>query len=284
MAAGVKPFSAGARIIFTIALVGCGGALHAFEPITISGDFPLRLQWQAAPVDGRRPAIIALHGCGGLYGTRGELDGRYTSYAKRWNAMGWHVAAPDSFGSRGESSICTQPAAQRGVKVSQRRDDVLRTAAWLSTRADVDPRRIAVVGWSNGASTALEVLDRSRWQSHLPAAVVTYYPGCGAWKRRALVEPAAPLLMLLGEADEWTPAPPCQELGQRFQADYPGMVTVRVYADGHHGFDSRSPVRFRADIPAGTDKRGVHVGGNPAAREAALAELDRFLGQHLRDK
>lgn len=284
MAAGVNRLLALAHVTSVVALTGFGGALHAFEPVTVSGDFPLQLQWQAAQQGGRRPAIIALHGCGGLYGSRGQLDGRYTSYAKRWNGMGWHVAAPDSFGSRGEGSICKQPADKRAVKVAQRRDDVLRTAAWLSTRADVDPRRIAVVGWSNGGSTALEVVDRSLWQTPLPAAVVAYYPGCGAWKRRALVQPAAPILILLGEADEWTPAAPCQQLGERFQADYPGMVTVRVYADGHHGFDSRSPVRFRADIPAGIDKRGVHVGGNPAAREAALAELDQFLGQHLRDK
>lgn len=284
MAAGLNRRLVAARFIFAIALAGFAGAPYAFEPVSVAGDFPLQLQWQPAPLDGRRPAIIALHGCGGLYGSRSQLDGRYTSYAKRWNAMGWHVAAPDSFGSRGEGSICTQPANQRTVKVAQRRDDVLRTAAWLSTRADVDPRRIAVVGWSNGGSTALEVLDRSLWQSALPAAFVTYYPGCGGWKRRPLVQPAAPVLMLLGQADEWTPAAPCQELGGRFQADYPGMVTVRTYADGHHGFDSRSPVRFRADIPAGTDKRGVHVGGNASAREAALAELDRFLGHHLRDK
>ena len=283
MAAGLNRSLVLARIIFAVAFTAYGGAPYAFEPVSLSGDLPLQLQWQPAPLDGRRPAVIALHGCGGLYGSRGQLEGRYTSYAKRWNAMGWHVAAPDSFGSRGHGSICTsQPTSAPSSRAAA--EDVLRTAAWLATRADVDPGRIAVVGWSNGASTALEVLDRSLWQSHLPAAIVTYYPGCGAWKRRPLVAPAAPVLMLLGEADEWTPAAPCQELGERFQADYPGMVTVRVYADGHHGFDSRSPVRFRADVPAGTDKRGVHVGGNAAAREAALAELDRFLGQQLRDK
>ena len=266
------------------AFAACSGFAHSFEPITVPGELPLQVQWQPASQAGRRPAIIALHGCGGLYSKRGRIEDRYTSYTQRWNAAGWHVVAPDSFGSRGQGSLCVQPAAERTIKVAHRRDDVLRAAAWLMQRDDVDPQRIAVVGWSNGASTALEVLDRSLWKSQPPAAIVAYYPGCGGWKRRALVQPAAPLLMLLGEADEWTPAAPCQELAERFQSGQRGVVTVQAYADGHHGFDSRAPVRFRPEIPAGADKRGVHVGGNPAAREASLAELDQFLTRHLQPK
>lgn len=280
MAAGLKPL----QVLLTAALGVCCGVAYSFEPATVSGEPPLQVQWQPAAQSGRRPAIIALHGCGGLYNNRGKFDDRYTSYAERWNAAGWHVVAPDSFGSRGQGAICTQPAAQRTIKVADRRGDVLRIAAWLAARSDVDPARVAVVGWSHGAMTALEVVDRSLWQTEPPAAIVTYYPACSVWKRRALVQPAAPLLMLLGDADDWTPAAPCKELGERFQADYPGTVTVRSYADGYHGFDSRSGVRFRADIPAGPDKRGVHVGGNPAARAASLAELDRFLAQHLQKK
>jgi len=280
MAAGVKLRHA----LCAAALILCCGSLHTFEPATVPGDPPLNVQWQPAAQSGRRPAIIALHGCSGLYTQRGKFDDRYTSYADRWNAAGWHVVAPDSFGSRGQGAICAQPAAQRTIKVAHRRDDVLRTAAWLATRNDVDPQRVAVVGWSHGAMTALEVLDRSRWPELTPAAIVTYYPACSGWKKRALVQPAAPLLMLLGEADDWTPAAPCRELAERFEARFPGAVTARAYADSLHGFDSRSSVRFRPDIPGGVDARGVHVGGNPAAREASLLELDRFLAQHLRQK
>ena len=280
MAAGVSAL----RAFAVFAFAACGGIAHSFQPVTVPGDPLLRLQWQPAKETGRRPAIIALHGCSGLYNNRGRFDDRYTFYAQRWNAAGWHVVAPDSFGSRGQGSLCAQTAAERTIKVAHRRDDVLRTAAWLTARDDVDPMRIAVVGWSHGAMTALEVVDRSLWRSQLPAAIVTYYPGCGGWKRRALVEPAAPVLMLLGEADDWTPAGPCKELAQRFDSGYAGTVTMRAYADGYHGFDSRAPVRFRSDIPAGVDKRGVHVCGNPAARKASLAELDQFLALHLQSK
>lgn len=280
MAAGLKL----SRAWIAFALAACGGFAHAFEPLTLPGAPPLQMQWQGARESGRRPAVIALHGCSGLYNNRGRFDDRYTSYAQRWNAAGWHVVAPDSFSSRGQGSICTQTAAERTIKVAHRRDDVLRAATWLMERDDVDPQRIAVVGWSHGAMTALEIVDRSVWRSQPPAAIVAYYPGCGGWKRRMLVHPSAPLLMLLGEADDWTPAAPCKELAERFQSDHPGVVTVHIYADGHHGFDSRFPVRFRPEIPVGVGKRGVHVGGNAIAREASLAELDHFLARYLQSK
>ncbi|HVE89147.1 MAG TPA: dienelactone hydrolase family protein [Burkholderiaceae bacterium] len=278
MAAGLSSV----RAFIAFAFAACGAA-HSFQPLTVAGEPTLQLHWQPAKEPGPRPAIIALHGCSGLYNNRGRFDDRYTFYAQRWNAAGWHVVAPDSLSSRGQGSLCAQTAAERTIKVAHRRDDVLRAAAWLMARDDVDPQRIAVVGWSHGASTALEVVDRSLWRQP-PAAIVTYYPGCGGWKRRALVEPAAPVLMLLGEADDWTPAAPCKELAERFQSRQPDTVAVHVFADGHHGFDSRAPVRFRPDIPAGRDKRGVHVGGNPAAREASLAALDQFLALHLQAK
>ena len=261
-----------------------GNFTHAFERLSVPGQPTLELHWQAATDVGRRAAIIALHGCGGLYNSRGRFDDRYTWYAQRWNAAGWHVVAPDSFGSRGQGSICAQAPGDRTIKVAHRREDVLRTAAWLMERDDVDPQRIAIVGWSHGGSTALELADRSLWPSQAPVAIVMYYPGCGAWKKRSLGKPAAPMLMLLGDADDWTPAAACKDLAERYQAQHPGIVAVRAYADGHHGFDRPGPVRFLANIPAGVDKRGVHVGGNSAAREASLTELDRFLARYLQSK
>lgn len=272
------------RALFAFAVAAGGNFTCAFEPVFVSGEPSLQLQWQPAKHAGRRPAIIALHGCGGLYDSRGRFDDRYTWYAQRWNAAGWHVVAPDSFGSRGQGSICTQAPIDRTIKVTHRREDVLRTAAWLMQRDDVDPQRIAIVGWSHGGSTALEVVDRSLWLSQPPAAIVMYYPGCSGWKKRPLGEPTAPMLMLLGDADDWTPAAACKDLAERYQSEYPGTVLVHAYADSYHGFDRPGPVRFLANIPAGVDKRGVHVGGNSAARAAALTELDRFLTRYLQSE
>ncbi|MGH6609218.1 MAG: dienelactone hydrolase family protein [Burkholderiaceae bacterium] len=290
-------------MIFAALLLACL-RVDAFEPVTIDGDVPLKAHWQPAAQSGRRPAIIALHGCSGLYGRGGRIGKRYSRYAAHWNASGWHVIAPDSFGSRGSGAICTLTAAQRTIKVADRRGDVLRTAQWLAARTDVDAERIAIVGWSNGGSTALESLDL-RWQvgpcalpakidsgslaarcarspTVAPAAIVAYYPSCAVWRRRSILESTPPLLMLLGEADDWTPAAPCKELAERMQRQQPGSVEMQSYEGAHHGFDGLSEVRLWSDVPSGINRSGVHVGGNVAAREASLSELDRFLVRHLR--
>ena len=54
-------------------------------------------------------------------------------------------------------------------------------------------------------------------------------------------KPIAPLLILIGELDDWTPAEPSRKLA----AGYP--VEIKVYPGAHHSFDSILPVRHVAD-------------------------------------
>jgi dienelactone hydrolase len=240
----------------------------------------LTLHWQ--PKDGeRRPVVVALHGCGGLYQKDGTtLDRRYRDYTQRWQAQGFHVLLPDSFGSRGERlGICSQRNASRRITVQDRRGDVLAALEWLHQRPEVDPERIALLGWSNGGSTVLAVLDAEREPAPPPlAAAVLFYPGCGQFRH---ANPRrVPVLMELGGADDWTPPAPCQQLAERWQAG--GLpLSLHVHAGAYHGFDSAQPVRFRTDVPNGVKRNGVHQGGNPQAREAAQASLDAFLDQQL---
>ena len=84
-------------------------------------------------------------------------------------------------------------------------------------------RRIVVIGWSNGASTV-----------HRPGAprrgVATTGPGSGrrsrsiraaaaARRASATTAPAMPLLVLHGEADDWTPIGPCDALATALAKD-----------------------------------------------------------------
>lgn len=239
----------------------------------------LTMHW--APVDGeRRPAVVALHGCGGLYKRDGKtLADRYPDYIARLHALGLHVLLPDSFGSRGTSSICSQRYADRGITVAARRADVLEALAWLRQRPEVDADRIALLGWSNGATTALTVMDASHAPPAPPlAAVVLFYPGCGKLQQ---AEPTAKaVLMQLGGADDWTPAEPCERLAKRWQSAGRDVV-VDVYPGAYHGFDADSPVRLRPEVPNGRNPGGVHQGGNPLAAAAAASRLREFLSRRL---
>lgn len=235
--------------------------------------------WFALDGDAPRPAVVALHGCGGLWDGQGHrFERRYVDYVARLQAAGFHVLLPDSFSARGERSICLQKAGARRITVETRRADVAAAVRWIAAQPQVDAARIVLLGWSHGAMTTLAAINAARSDAAQPvAAAVVFYPGCSALRRQEFVL-AQPLLMLLGAADDWTPPSHCEALVERVRERQPQAdVTLRVYPASYHGFDGTTPVRFRPGVPNGVDPKGVHSGGNPAARDAALAELESFL-------
>lgn len=242
-------------------------------PVVLSG------HWFAAPGTASAPALVLLHGCGGLLDGRGLLAARYTELASRLNGLGLHVLVLDSFGPRQVKQICTLPLGQRPINQQHRRRDALGALQWLAAQPGVDAARLGLLGWSNGGSTVLAAINRRhaevRAAAVLPTLAVAFYPGCEAERDRGF-EPAAPLLLQLGEADDWTPAAPCKDLAAGVQQ---GPVPVwDSYEGAHHGFDGTAPLRHRRDVPGGAKPgQGVHVGGHPPARAAAALRLDQFI-------
>ena len=233
--------------------------------------------WFHAAVAGPAPAVLALHGCGGLFDARGALAPRYVDLAARLNALGVHMLVTDSLTPRGEKELCTQPAGQRQVTQLQRRRDAFGGLQWLAAQPGVDAARLGLLGWSNGGSTVLAATNQRHPEvaaaTLRPTLAVAFYPGCGGELARGYAG-SAPLLMLLGEADDWTPAAECKALAGAANT----AVQVESYAGAFHGFDGTGPVRLRRDVPNGVNPgRGVHVGGNPAARAAAAVRLDQFV-------
>jgi len=288
--AGVRHSIGGAVLV---ALLACAGAparaVSALDAeasrmtLALDAGGAISAHWFPLAGDAARPAVVALHGCGGLWqagrpSRERRFEARYAEYVERLHAAGYHVLLPDSFSARGESSICAQKNARRGVTVETRRADVAAAVRWLAAQPVVDATRIVVLGWSHGAMTTLAAINAARADAARPvAAAAVFYPGCSALLRQDFVL-AQPLLMLLGADDDWTPPTRCQALIERVRRAQPQAdITLRVYAGSYHGFDGTAPVRFRPEVPNGTDPKGVHAGGNPAARAAALAELDRFL-------
>jgi dienelactone hydrolase len=249
--------------------------LQAGAPVPLAG------YWFAVDGPGRRPAVVLLHGCGGPHGRDGELSERLADYAAWMRVQGWHALVIDSLGPRGERETCTQPAGSAAVNQGNRRRDALGALQWLAARPEVDAERLALVGWSNGGSTVLAATSatvREVMQAPVkPRAAVAFYPGCKFELGRGY-RPLVPLLLLLGEKDDWTGAQPCMDLARRAGA----KVQVEVYAGAYHGFDSEAKLRLRRDVPNGVSPgQGVHVGGDPIARVASRERLLAFLREQL---
>jgi len=83
--------------------------------------------------------------------------------------------------------------------------------------------------------------------------------------------------MLVGEADDWTPAAPCHALARAATRRAP---QIEGYEGAYHRFDSSAPLRLRKDVPNGVHPgQGVHVGGDARARSASHERLLTFLAQ-----
>jgi dienelactone hydrolase len=228
------------------------------------------------------PAVIALHGCGGL-GARGVMGARHLDWAERLKAQGHIVLFPDSFGSRGLGSQCV--VTDRTVRPSRERvSDTMAGRAYLLAREDVIADRISLLGWSNGASAVLwTVAADKRPRDDRPDfhAAVALYPGCRliaqAAERRDW-EARLPLLVLIGEADTWTPAAPCRQV-VKSAIDAGKTAAIISYPGAAHDFDhpdlkltKRIGLAFTGD-----DSGEAMVGTDPAAREDAIRRVPEFI-------
>lgn len=228
---------------------------------------------------GPHPAVVMLHGCGGAYSRDGTLNPRHRMWGEFLAQNGYVALMVDSFTSRGVKEICTQKFSARTLKEADRVGDAHAALAFLRARKDVDPKRIAVLGWSHGGGVVLSTITRA---DHDPgfARAVSFYLGCTSRaKRAAEFHPYAPLIVLMGEADDWTPAAPCHALADAVRARNETMEIV-TYPGTYHDFDNPAIVkRVRTDAPNGVRPgQGVTVEPNPEAREHAKRRVLEFLG------
>ncbi|MGH7766574.1 MAG: dienelactone hydrolase family protein [Candidatus Binatia bacterium] len=264
-----------------------------FDSMDRSGGKPVRLFGWFFPAKGKDPAkgpaVIALHGCGGVYGRDKDLNPRHRAMADLLQEQGYHALFPDSFRPRGLESICSIKIGMRDITSANRRRDVFGALEWTATRLEIDAGRIALLGWSHGGTTVLSANNGnySEVAAHKvkPRAAVAFYPGCTAYLNlRDGYRPNAPLLLMIGEKDDWTPPKSCVALHQKVRAQYPNdTFELRVYPDSHHDFDApNAPLRVRKDVPNGVNPgQGVTTGSNPAARKQAYAAMVEFLRQRI---
>jgi dienelactone hydrolase len=231
------------------------------------------------------PAVVALHDCEGLaQRPAGDAPGEaqvYAEWAKLLVGSGFVVLFPDSFGSRGIGPQCREQ--NRKVRASRERvNDANAARAWLQTQGFVRGDHISLLGWSNGGVAALWAIRPTaapRDSSKDFRSAVALYPSCRrlretAWSGRV------PTLILIGSADDWTPAAACQQMvsGARGRS---ARVQIVVYPGAHHEFDwANSPIRLHTGLVNTVDPSGkAHGGTNPTARNDALKRVPEWLAR-----
>lgn len=255
------------------------------------------------------PAVVIMHDCSGI-GPRSS--GAPERWARELMGRGYVVLIPDSFTTRGYAGgVCTNPAPNRNeVSPFRRVGDAYAALAYLRTLPYVDGTWVGLMGGSHGGSTTLASMVAPESDSAYLArekragfaAAVALYPACAAPYGRWLgsrkagsggaiteyvgeYEPIAPLLILIGENDDWTPAEPCRKLTETAQqAGYP--VRIKIYPGALHSFDSARPIRYigeRVNVNSPTG-RGATTGGDPHAWADSIREVAAFFEQHLRQK
>ena len=174
------------------------------------------------------PALVLLHGSSGI----GEEN---YIWAARFRSMGYVALVVDSLGSRGIEKHPKQPY------VHLQFGDAYGALAYLQRQPFADENRIGVIGWSHGGYAVLHAARVNGRISRIFArrvgrfsAAVALYPYCGGTDVFDI-----PILILIGEADDWSPASMCVTLARAAaQMGSPLAVDVVVYPEAAHGFDS----------------------------------------------
>ena len=142
---------------------------------------------------------------------------------------------------------------------------------YLATIDRIDTDKVAIVGFSHGANVTLLVAGEpgSLAPRHKPSikAAVAVYPYCPMTHQRFL----PPLMILIGSADDWTPASRCESLAEgSVAADKP--IDLVVYEGATHSYDCRS---------CNGEYWGYQLVHNPTAHDDSIQRMHDFLFANL---
>ena len=232
----------------------------------VAGD---RIQGDLAKPDGAGPfpAVVVLHGCGGMHeATKQKLLDDFV-------AWGYVVLFVDSFTTRGIAHACTSSAFATTLR---RRPDAYGALLFLARQTFVDPQRVAVAGFSQGAGITLFMAETNAFDLFVPPshlrfrAAAAFYPLC----RIVAARPAIPTLIFIGALDDWTRPTACSDKIIEWGDDGPPIELV-VYPGTYHGF-------YYQHLQPGRKLFDHWVEYNGAAADNATHRLHQFLDRHLK--
>ena len=290
--AGRCPRAAAGALTLALALPLAGSALAAADtPQTVrfasaDGTVLVGYVFEPSGSPAPHPAVVMLHGRAGPYSSNVNgrctrvgadiaspcsattLSQRHQQWGRYWAEHGHLALLVDSFGPRGKAhgfgrGTHDNPERADVNERSVRPLDAIGALRYLRGRSDTDASRIALQGWSNGGSTALNTIARDAQEPGSRAALVLY-PGCGP---KAVIAQAyattVPLLALIAGGDEEVSPAACERLLERARRSG-SPIAWSTYPGATHGFDD-----------PGTRPQAIDA--NRAARDDALRRAIDFI-------
>jgi dienelactone hydrolase len=213
------------------------------------------------------PALIQFHGCSGF---RADW---MKGWAKLANDAGFIAIAVDSNGVRGidrEQALETVCAGKKLIG-QERAGDVAAAIAVARARADVDPARIVLAGWSHGAWSVMDYLAlegagrapaslKARPPAAPVAGAILFYPYCGegTWSRIAAWKQSPATLMFTAGRDSVVSPQQCRDAAAKLIRE--GIkVDLVDYPEADHAFDDATliggPYAYFYDEASAADSR-----------------------------
>lgn len=215
------------------------------------------------PHAARVPAVVMMHGRAGPYSSlaNGKYDAstlsqRHQKWGHLWAQQRYLAILVDGFGPRGfPHGFAAGTYEERPESINEvtiRPLDAYGALGYLRTRSDVLADRIALQGWSNGASATLATMASTAPVPKSPPggfrAAVAFYPGCGLRGHfdKGYV-PYATVRVYVGTADKEINPQECVDLVQKSRSEH-GDISLKIYPGAGHDFDD--PSASHQSIPA----------------------------------
>lgn len=204
-----------------------------------TNDFPVRVKAELYIPRGVRfpvPAVIIAPSSSGVE------EVREIYYAKRFVRSGIAALVLDSFTSRGLTDSLYDQSLLEQWDIE---NDAIAALERLTKDKRIKPDRIAIMGVSKGGTVAMDtaLTIRRKWMGVDDiqfAAHVAISPEC-TWTTRNANTTGAPILFMLAELDDQTPAKPCVALAQRMRELGNDHVEVKIYEGAHHAWEELGP-------------------------------------------
>ncbi|MDB5776101.1 MAG: dienelactone hydrolase [Herbaspirillum sp.] len=203
------------------------------KPVKVFGDLIMPTN-TTGPV----PAVVISHGSDGVG------PALYDVWAAAFVKWGYAAFIVDSFTPRGISSTGQD---QSMLDPMANVADAINALKLLAADPRIDKTRIANIGFSRGGGVAIDTYFDMYRHGILKddlkfAANIPVYPnGCNVKYRTDWANTNhAPMLMLLAEKDDSTPAKDCVAYADELNAADGLNIQYKIYQGAYHGFDGHS--------------------------------------------